>query len=90
MLFIIAIVVAIVLSFIFQNCWILELFLIEITVASIVECIIEGFYSMNNGDSFVSVVENYINNELSQAIAIESIIIIMTCGVQLIVTYIKK
>lgn len=44
---------------------------------------------MNNGDSFVRVVENYINNELSQAIAIESIIII-TCGVQLIVTYIKK
>ena len=45
---------------------------------------------MNNGDSFVRGVENYINNELSQAIAIESIIIIMTCGVQLIVTYIKK
>lgn len=89
MLFIIVLIVAIVLSFISQNCWILELFLIEITVALIVECIIECFYSMNNGDSFVRVVENYINNELSQAIAIESIIII-TCGVQLIVTYIKK
>lgn len=89
-LFIAALIVTIILSFVSQSWWILGFFLIEITAASIVGCAIAGFHSMNNGDSFVRGVENYINNELPQAIAIESIITIITCGIQLIATYIKK
>lgn len=89
-LFFAALIITFILSLVSQNWWILGLFLIEITAVSIIGCTIAGFQSMNNGDSFVRGVENYINSEMSQAIAIESIITIITCSIQLIATYIKK
>lgn len=89
-LFLAALIITFILSLVSQNWWILGYFLIEITAVSIIGCTIACFQSMNNGDSFVRGVENYINNEMSQAIAIESIITIITCGIQLIATYIKK
>lgn len=87
---IIALIVVIVASAYFQQWWILGGYLIGVGSSLAIGGLISGFNSMKNGDSFYRGFKNFINQNWSQTLAIESIIAIVICGVQLVSAAIKN